>query len=280
MHQSVVITAILSVLFNIMLTDTVHAQSALDLHNPIPGGSVVVLLGTVDAPQPVVKFGKRRILVKRHQNQWVALLGLPLDTVPGRYIVLINQSDNESNIRDFIVKPHRYSVNRVVAQTRRRETSGSKVQSALSKYKQTLVKMASLWSEELAADLPLMPPVDGTQIGEYGSRQVKGDVITTPMDYVEFLAKPSAVVRAPGAGRVHALLSVDDAGVALCIDHGMGLLSFIGPIAHADVKEGAHVAKGAALGMLANDLSIPAHVNWYVALNQEFINPMFLIQQH
>ena len=280
MRPSVVFRTALSVLFTGMLAGTVHAQSALDLHNPIPGGSVVVILGTVEGPKPVVKFGKRRILVKRHQSHWIALLGLPLDTVPGRYIVSINQGDNEPEIRDFVVKPHRYPVKRVVEHARRRETSGSKVQSALSEHKKILVDMASLWSEELAADLPLVPPVTGTQIGEYGSRRVKGNQVTTAMDYVEFVAKPNAVVRAPGAGLVHALLPIDDTGVVMCIDHGMGLLSFIGPIEHTDVKEGARVAKGAVLGTLLKDVSIPAHVIWYVALNQGFINPLFLVQQH
>ncbi len=255
-----------------------HAQSALDFHHPIPGGSIALILGSADTPLPITKFGGRRVLVTRHHNLWVALLGLSLDTVPGRYIVSVTNND-EPEIRDFVVKPHRYPVRRVVEQTRRRETSTHPTQPALADLYEKLLPMTSLWSEVPDVDLPLRTPVDGRQINEYGSRQVKGDQLTKPVDYAEFETAPDAQVRSPGRGRVHELINVDDAGVLVCIDHGMGLLSFIGPIPSVQVKVGDRLAKNQVLAVLPQSGAPLSSVSWLLSLNQAFINPMLLVDR-
>ncbi len=255
-----------------------HAQSALDFHHPIPGGSVALILGSTDTPRPVTKFGGRRVLVTRHQDHWVALLGLSLDTVPGRYIASVSNND-EPEIRDFVVKPHRYPVRRVVEQTRRRETSTNPAQPGLADLYEKLLPMTSLWSEGVDVDLPLRAPVDGRQINEYGSRQVKGDDLTKPVDFAEFETGANAQARSPGRGRVHELIVFDDAGVIVCIDHGMGLLSFIGPLPSVRVNVGDRLAKNQVLGVLPQGGAAPSTVRWLVSLNQAFINPMLLVDR-
>lgn len=253
-----------------------HAQSALAFHHPVPGGSIALILGSADTPRPVTTFGGRRILVTRHQNNWIALLGLPLNTVPGRYIVSIVNND-EHEVRDFVVKPHRYPVRRVVEQTRRRESSTNPAPSSLADQYEEILPMTSLWSDSPDVDLPLSVPVGGRQINEYGSRRVKGNELTTPVDYAEFETEPDAQVRSPGRGGVHALVNIGDAGVIVGIDHGMGLLSFIGPLPRVRVEVGERVAKNQLLGTLPQSGATPSRVGWLVSLNQAFINPMLLV---
>jgi hypothetical protein len=248
----------------------------LDYHHPIPGGSVALILGPTDSPRPVTKFGGRRVLVTRHQDHWVALLGLSLDTVPGRYIVSISVND-EPEIRDFVVKPHRYPVRRVEERARRRETSPNAAQPVFAELDEELLPLTALWSEDLDVDLPLRAPVDGRQINEYGLRLVRGDELTTPVDYAEFETEPNAQVHSPARGRIHTLLSVEDAGLIVCIDHGMGLLSFVGPMPRLEVKVGDHVTKNQVVGMLSQGGAMPLKVGWLVSLNQAFINPMLLV---
>jgi septal ring factor EnvC (AmiA/AmiB activator) len=142
-----------------------------------------------------------------------------------------------------------------------------------------ILPMTSLWSEGPDVDLPLRVPVEGRQINEYGSRQVKGEELTKPVDYAEFEIGPDAQVRSPGRGAVHELINVDDAGVIVCIDHGMGLLSFIGPVPRVQVKVGDRLAKNQVLGVLPQGGATPSRVSWLVSLNQAFLNPMLLVDR-
>ncbi len=255
-----------------------HAQSVLDLHHPIPGGSVALILGSSGTPRPIAKFGGRQVLVTRHDNNWVALLGLPLDTVPGRYIVSVTDND-EAEIRDFVVKPHRYRVKQVAQQRRRRESSTNPMHPPLADLEAMLLPMTSQWSEGPGVEFPLRAPVNGRQINEFGSRQVKGGILSKPVDYAEFETQTDAHVRSPARGRVHELINFDDSGEIVFIDHGMGLLSFIGPLPRVRVKVGETVAKSTVLGVLPQSGASSFRVGWLVSLNQAFINPMLLVER-
>ncbi len=256
-----------------------HAQGALNFNHPIPGGSVALILDTTDAPRPAAKFGGRRVLVTRHEQHWVALLGLSLDTVPGRYIISVTRND-EAEIREFIVKPHRYPVKRSVEHVRRRDTSTKPVQAPWPDLYEQLFHQTPVWNDATDVDLPFRAPVEGRQSIEFGSRQVTGDDVSKPVNYAEFETESGAPVHSPSGGRVHDLANMDDAGVTVVIDHGMGLLSFIGPTSQVQVAVDDQLSRGQVLGTAGQRDMAPIKVIWLVSLNHALINPMLLVGRH
>ncbi|HEX5801581.1 MAG TPA: hypothetical protein VFY24_01045, partial [Azospira sp.] len=53
---------------------------ALPRHAPVPGGVAVLKLGPAATAMPAVSFGALPQPVLRERGQWVALIGIPLDS--------------------------------------------------------------------------------------------------------------------------------------------------------------------------------------------------------
>ena len=56
---------------------------ALPANTPVPGGVAVIDLGPVGQPVPTARHGEQPLAVVRDRDRWFALLGIPLDTLPG-----------------------------------------------------------------------------------------------------------------------------------------------------------------------------------------------------
>ena len=56
---------------------------ALPRHAPVPGGVAVIDLGPSNASPPSALWGDQPLAVVKEGGRWFALLGIPLDTLPG-----------------------------------------------------------------------------------------------------------------------------------------------------------------------------------------------------
>ena len=59
------------------------AAFALPQHSPVPGGVAVIDLGPAGQTAPTARWGEQAVAIVRDQGRWLALLGIPLDTLPG-----------------------------------------------------------------------------------------------------------------------------------------------------------------------------------------------------
>ena len=70
------------------------AHAALPQEASVPGGVALIPLGpmsTNDAP-PLAWYGQQQVLVTADDGQWVAVLGLALDTAPGAHELLVDSA--------------------------------------------------------------------------------------------------------------------------------------------------------------------------------------------
>ena len=58
--------------------------SFIPQHNPTPGGIAVVQLPESEQ-SPEVYFQKRRVMTVKHEQQWLAIVGLPLSLKSGEH---------------------------------------------------------------------------------------------------------------------------------------------------------------------------------------------------
>ncbi len=68
----------------LLLTFNAHADSYItrQLNKPVPGGVAVVDLGT-SAQAPKATYQGKPVLVVKEQNNWLAIVGVPLTVKPG-----------------------------------------------------------------------------------------------------------------------------------------------------------------------------------------------------
>lgn len=74
----------LAPLFLLCLTFNAHADSYITrmLNKPVPGGVAVVDLGTA-AQAPTATYQGKPVLVVKEQDNWLAIVGVPLTVKPG-----------------------------------------------------------------------------------------------------------------------------------------------------------------------------------------------------
>jgi hypothetical protein len=79
--------------------------AGLPENNPVPGGVAVVTLPGIAGEKPIVRFGDKQIYVTLKNVHWVAVVGLPLDILPGKYILTIDTKSGDFSKKRFRIEP-------------------------------------------------------------------------------------------------------------------------------------------------------------------------------
>lgn len=243
------------------------AAPAQFIIDSIPGGLAEIPLAPLEQEQPKAYFGQRRLLVTEFARRWVALVGLPLDLVPGTYVLQLDTADSEAlEAREFTVFP------------RRREGSG---EADLPGPPAELNAPDLSWREPLQAGLPLQSPVDlpaKPVFGRHRPASRTGEARAGRADFVAFTVTRDSTVRAPQAGTV-AALATHKTGVYLWIDHGMSLYTRLGPLSSAAAAPSATLRPGQPIGrILLDEDETPRELYLAVYLNGTAINPFLIFE--
>ncbi len=106
-----------ALLFCLLLA--LSAARALPLQPvPVPGGVAVVALDP--SPQrPQARFGKRRVMVLRDGEGWVAVVGLSLDLSPGIHTLRVTGPDYQARF-PITVRPKAYAEQHLTIRNKRK----------------------------------------------------------------------------------------------------------------------------------------------------------------
>ena len=241
-------------------TCSAHAAQ-YPIHQPVPGGIAVIEIGRNYGEGYQARFGRTPILVLERQGVWFGIVGIGLDTALGNYLISVKSPDDVSSL-GFYIKPHSYP------------------------FKENFSKLGipkgldapSGWRAGLDTSFPLISPVDGTRVEQFGSRYDAENVAESVRWAVMSDIKGNEVV-APGRGAIADILNTDGINYFVTIDHGMGLYSCIGPVRNVVKEKNQSVDKGEALGELGIDTVRPHTLYWKVTLNGVAVNPELVSDQ-
>lgn len=237
------------------------AASKYPVHQPVPGGIAVIEIGPDWGEGYEARFGSRPILVLQRNGAWLGVVGIGLDTALGNYLISVKTPDDMSSL-GFYVKAHSYPF--------KEEFSTLGVPGELNP--------ASSWRPGLDASFPLISPVEGTRVEQFGSRHAVGNAAES-VNWAVMSDIRSKDVVAPGGGAVADVFNTDGINYFVTIDHGMGLYSCVGPIRNFVLEQGQPVKKGETLGALGIDTVRPHTLYWKVTLNGVAVNPELVSDQ-
>lgn len=242
-----------------LVSPPVVSQVTLDA---VPGGVVEIPLTPLDQPRPTTTFGQERVLVMEFGKSWVGLVGLPLDLVPGQYIVQARtEGEDKPIVREFTVFPRRTRRPAVVT---------------LDESPPAPAGVKPIWRDSLDAGLPLSPPVDLPAEPLFGRYRQVSETRSEQVDFVVFRVTADTRVTAPGNGRV-AAVTLEETGSFVWIDHGMGLFTRIGPLSATTRKINEPVEAGRSIGkFILENADEPRDLYWSVFLNGAVVDP-FLV---
>lgn len=258
----------------------VAQASDLPRESRVPGGIALVELPGGSELAPTVLIDARRAAVIRHDDRWLAIVGIPLSTKPGALKLRVTTgaksvdvpfqvTDKQYRTQSLTIKNDR-KVNPKAEDLKRIESEQERSNVALSKF-----------STDGTPVFALMSPVEGTRSDSYGSRRIFNGQPRNPHSGMDIAAAKGTPIRSPAAGTVVEAGDFFFNGNTLYIDHGYGLVTMYCHLSEIKVKVGDRLAAGDLIGTVgATGRVTGPHLHWGVALNRAMVDPaLFLDQQ-
>jgi len=243
-----------------------------------PGRVARVSLGGAGDPAPQAYLDGRRLMVRREQDEWIALAGIPLSakarsTLP----VEIDYGGGRREVRKLPIVPWKYRTQHLSVPADQAELPAEQ----FARYQQERVHFAqvlSTFSEAVPAELALLQPVPGQRSGSFGLRRIINGMARNPHSGLDIAAPEGTPVVAASAGRVIDAGEYLFLGRTLVLDHGQGLLTLYAHLSAIDTAAGETVAAGAAIGKVGmTGRATGPHLHFSVYLNAVSVDPAIFL---
>jgi murein DD-endopeptidase MepM/ murein hydrolase activator NlpD len=227
--------------------------------------------------EPRVEFGGYRAAVIKRNDQWVALVGIPLATEPGEHTLKVAGSAGVINV-PFEVQDKKYRTQNITVQNERQVNPNPEDLKRIENEKPRIEAALSHYSDTLPTGFQLLQPVVGERSDSFGSRRVFNGQPRNPHSGMDIPAPLGAPVIAPLAGEVIDVGDYFFNGNTIFIDHGLGLVTMYCHLSKMLVKPGQQVKTGQLIGNVgATGRVTGPHLHWGVALNRAMVDPALLL---
>ena len=246
-----------------------------------PGELVVLTLTTSSLVTDVRAraFAHDLTPIRSSSTEWRVLVGIDLDTKPGRYDVSITSGPSEKDriTQVLAVLPKTFATRRLTVDAAFVNPSAEQA----ARIKDDTARLNGAWASSVPTSLwsgAWARPVPGAANSVFGTRSIFNGEPRSPHSGADFLGAAGTPVKAPNSGRVVLAGDLYFTGNTVVIDHGAGLFSLFAHLRTINVHEGDSVATSAILGELgATGRVTGPHLHWAVRLDGARIDPLSLL---
>ncbi|MBT8768225.1 peptidoglycan DD-metalloendopeptidase family protein [Metapseudomonas boanensis] len=261
------------------LTLPAHAEGFISrlLNKPVPGGVAVVQLGPASQAPTASYQGKPVLIVHEEGRDWIAIVGIPLTTKPGRQQVQVQDADG-SRALAFEVRSRDYKEQRITLKDTRKVNPLPEDLKRIDRELAEQTKAYQRFSPGTPSNLLFDKPVDGPLSSPFGLRRFFNGEERNPHSGLDFAVGAGTPIKAPAAGKVILIGDYFFNGRTVFLDHGQGLISMFCHMSKVDVKLGQLVPRGVAVGQVgATGRATGPHMHWNVSLNDVRVDPAIFI---
>ena len=259
------------------------AHASLPKASNVPGGIAIILLGNTitHTTKPQAWFNNQAVLVQAELKQWYAVIGLPLNTVPGKHKLNVKMGD-KTRVLNFRVKKKKYPEQHITIQDKGKVELAPEDEARAVREIATIKQLKFNWSSKDNTDLAFIIPAEGRLSGNFGLRRIFNGQPRSPHAGLDVAVARGTAVKASAQGKV---LAVDDYffnGKTIFVDHGNGLITMYCHLDQFDVQTGEDVSKGQQLGLSGQTgRATGPHLHWSVILNGAMVDPqLFITAKH
>ena len=215
------------------------------------------------------------------QRAWSSLVGIDLDTKPGRHVATVAglDADGGTVTADYpvTVAPKTFATRTLTVDP----SFVSPPPEALPRIQKESERVRAIFdavSPERYWSGPFGLPVPGRSISEFGKRSVYNGQPRSPHAGTDFAGATGTPIKAPNAGKVVLAGNLYYSGHTVILDHGRGLYSYFGHLSALLAREGDTVGAGDVVGRLgATGLVTGPHLHWAVRLAGTRVDPLSLV---
>ena len=242
----------------------------------VPGGIALVPVPGSDIA-PTVIFNTHRVAVIRRDDQWVAVVGIPLAEKPGELKLKVSTPGGTTEV-PFRITDKSYRTQHLTIKNQRQvDPNPDDLKRISSETKRSDAALSKFTMTESPL-LQLISPVEGVRSDSYGSRRIFNGQPRNPHSGMDIAAAKGTPIRSPAAGTVVEAGDFFFNGNTLYIDHGDGLVTMYCHLESIKVKLGDHINQGDLIGTVgATGRVTGPHLHWGVALNRAMVDPALFI---
>ena len=256
-----------------------HSANAFPQHQPVPGGIAVIPLST--ELQPNIYYKNRKVLTTLKDNQWIAVVGIPLSEKPGSH-TLIDKSTDHLTPFDVIDKtyPAQHITLKKTPKNKRMINPNKMDMERITRERKTLSKALSTWTVAVP-NIEFILPAHGRLSSPFGLKRFFNNQARKPHSGLDIAAPTGANVSSPANGTIIDVGNYFFNGNTVLVDHGQGLISGYFHLSKTlvnigdTVKQGQKIAEIGATGRVTGP-----HLHWNVYLNKTKVDPAFFISDH
>jgi len=251
-----------------------HADSYITrlLNKPVPGGVAVVDLGTA-AQAPKASYQGKPVLVVREQNNWLAIVGIPLSVKPGSQQI---SSGNRS--LNFSVGNKKYPEQHITLKNTRQVNPNPADLKRIDEELAVQLRAYRSFSPATPSNLLLDKPVNGPLSSRFGVRRFFNGEERNPHAGLDFAVPAGTPIKTPAAGKVILTGNYFFNGNTVFVDHGQGFISMFCHMSKIDVQVGQSLARGAVVGKVGSTgRATGPHMHWNISLNDARVDPAIFI---
>ena len=215
-------------------------------------------------------------------DQWSGLVGIDLETKPGRYSLkgTVTFADGQTVEVEqvFQVLPKAFPVQRIQVEEKyvTLDPKAEKRAEEESKKLQAIWKLSTpqkLWQGRF------LPPVASQLTSGFGRRRIVNNQPRSPHSGVDLKAATGTPIKAANAGKVVLAEDLYFSGNTVVLDHGFGLYTYYAHCSTIAVKPGDIVTRGLVIGEVgATGRVTGPHLHWACRLSEARVNPLELTQ--
>ncbi len=245
-----------------------------------PGGVAVLAVAPSNSLKPTVSYQKKPVAVIKGNQNWLAVIGIPLGAKIGRHNVTVSQPSTKKILKTFGVKKHPYRTQRLTIKNKNKVNPNKKSTKRIEREFFLKKKLRNTYTTS-APHFNFIRPTTGRDSGRFGLRRILNKQKRNPHSGMDIAAPPGRSVKATETGRVIFAGDLFFTGNAIYLDHGNGLLSLYAHLSKINVKKGQQVKRGQIIGKVGKTGRVTgAHLHWSVYLNGNAVDPsLFLVKK-
>lgn len=249
---------------------------AVDLpaSEPVPGGVAVVPLPFSGKTAPKAKLDGRPVMVVKSGEQWFALVGIALETVPGGLSLDVSQGGAVPQRVKFDVGPKQYPVQALTITNPEMVNPTPAQLRRIEREQLHLDKVVNRWRRTSRPGIGFIWPGKGPETSPFGVRRVLNGEPRSPHTGVDLGAPAGTPVHAPADAVVADVGRYYFCGKTLTLDMGEGLFSIYCHLSKITVRPGQRVKQGQRVGRIgATGRTTGPNLHWTVKLNGVAVDP-------
>lgn len=242
------------------------------LNKPVPGGVAVVDLGP--SAQPLTaRFDGKPVLVVKEQDNWLAIVGIPLTQKPGA--ASLTQG---SRTLSFNVGSKKYQEQHITLKNQRQVNPNPADLKRIDAELAEQLKAYRSFSPGTPSNLLLDKPVNGPLSSRFGVRRFFNGEERNPHSGLDFAVPAGTPIKTPANGKVILTGNYFFNGNTVFVDHGQGFISMFCHLSKIDVKTGQVLSRGAVVGKVGSTgRATGPHMHWNISLNDARVDPAIFI---